>query len=156
MTIYQCLRSSIDIKGVFKHNATCTVWHLSSPLLKGQVKQEKKKTVDTGAGSCSPVQEDRVAVLVRFRGPRFLVLLPSHRYLPLPAKSTASSLYFQEQQQKVLIFCHWGCTNHLISAATLGESDRDTWKIKGSFLRYLVALPAKHRQAVCGKKAYTC
>lgn len=117
--------------------------------------RKKKKIVYTGAESC-PVQEDRVAVLVRFRRPRFLVLLPSYKYLPLPVKSMASSVYLQEQQQKVLILCHWGCTNHLISAATLGESSRGSWKVKGSFSYYLEALPAKHRQAVHGKKACAC
>lgn len=60
------------------------MWHLSSPLLKGQVKQtNKKKKGLAGAESGSPVPEDTVAVLVRFRRLLFLVLLTSRGYLPL-------------------------------------------------------------------------
>lgn len=39
------------------------MWHLSPPLLEGQVKQGKKGLAS--AGSCSPVPEDTVAVLVQ-------------------------------------------------------------------------------------------
>lgn len=45
LTAYQCVRSSIGIIDVFKQNTICTVWHLSSPLLKGQGRQGKKTRI---------------------------------------------------------------------------------------------------------------
>lgn len=42
-----------------------------------------------------------------------------------------------------------------IIPSSLGLSGGDSWKVKWSFLHYLEALPAKHKQAVHGKKACT-
>lgn len=95
-------------------------------------------------------------MLVRFRRPGlcfghcYLLVGISHclwRAWPAPRIS-------REQQEKVVSCCPWGCTNLLISVATLGESGRGSWKVKGSILYYLEALTAKHKQTVHGKKAY--